>query len=194
PASRSDRAGARSRSNRSRNGWLKKSTLLSATACLRKKEPSFFALCFSASAAALSGSEARNSSSSRPVSWSSIQAVHFSSNVFINILQQVLQFLPRIKQSRHHSADGTTECFRDLVVLHVFGFLHQNYRPMFRRKLRDRLIDPRPHLLPLHSLVRQRLSARYGFRGRIDFSQLNIVIEFRPASFDLFFAEPIDGH
>ena len=65
---------------------------------------------------------------------------------------------------------------------------------MFRRKLCNRLIDPGPHLAPLHSLVRQWLGSRDGFRGRIDFSQLNIVIEFRPASFNLFFAEPIDRH
>src|SRR5882724_2477478 len=65
---------------------------------------------------------------------------------------------------------------------------------MFRRKLRNRLIDPGPHLAPLQSLVGQWLSARDGFRGWIDFSQLIIVIEFRPASFDLFFAEPIDRH
>ena len=42
----------------------------------------------------------------RSLSSSSTQAVHFSSNVFINIPQQILQFFPRIKQARHDRADG----------------------------------------------------------------------------------------
>src|SRR4029453_3261515 len=90
----------------SRSLWLKNSSFVSAeTPNSRfKKVPSFLASAFSASAAALSGNDASNSASSRPLSCPSSHAVHFSSNVFINVPQQILQFLARIKQTRHHRA------------------------------------------------------------------------------------------
>src|SRR6266849_1601979 len=94
--------------------------------CSFKNVPSLCASRFSASAAALSGREASNAASSVPVSSSSSHAVHFSSNVFIEIPQQVLQFFPRVEKSRHDRANGTPERLRNLVILHVLGFLHQN--------------------------------------------------------------------
>src|SRR5438270_13350737 len=112
--------------------------------CSFKNVPSCWASRFSASAASLSGSEASNSISSAPVSSPSIHAVHFSSNVFIEVPQKVLQFFPGVEKSRHHGADGTPERLGNLVVLHVLGFLHQNHGAMFWRQLLDRRVDPRP--------------------------------------------------
>src|SRR4029434_2581546 len=95
----------------------------------------FRASAFSASAAALSGNDASNSASSRPLSCPSSHAVHFSSNVFIHVPQQILQFLARIKQTRHHRAYGATECFRDFMILHLFDLFHQNDSSLLRREL-----------------------------------------------------------
>src|SRR5882724_6161152 len=115
-----------SRAILSRSWWLKNSSFISVRAPISrfKRAPSFFASAFSASAVALSGSEASNSVSSLPLSWPSSHAVHFSSNVFINVLQQILQFLARIKEARHHRANRATERFCNFVILHLFNFLH----------------------------------------------------------------------
>src|SRR6266481_6405242 len=92
----------------SRSRWLKNSSFASECALSSRfnSSPSFFASAFSASAEALSGSDASNSDSSRPLSWSSSHAVHFSSNLFIHVSQQILQFLARVKKARHDGADG----------------------------------------------------------------------------------------
>src|SRR5207249_4504904 len=117
----------------SRSWWLKNSSFVRvrAPSSRFKSSPTFLASAFSASAEALSGSECSNSDNSRPLSWPSSQAVHFSSNVFINVPQQILQFLACIKQTRHHRANGAPQSLCNLVVLHVFGFLHQNDGPLF---------------------------------------------------------------
>src|SRR3954471_5461103 len=160
--------------------------------CSFRNVPSFCASRFSASAAAKSGSDASNSTSSWPASSPSIHAVHFSSNVFIEVPQEVLEFFPGIEKSRHHRTNGTTERFRDLVVLHVLSFLHQNDGPVFRRKLLDGGVDPGPDLLTFHPLVRESVGLRHSPGGWIDLLQLDRVVEFGPAAFDLLFPEPVD--
>src|ERR1043165_339410 len=95
-----------------------------------KNVPSFRASRFSASAAARSGNDASNSASSSPVNSPSIHALHFSSNVFIEVPQEVLQVFSGVEKPGHHRADRTAQRFRNLVVLHVFGLLHQNHRAM----------------------------------------------------------------
>src|ERR1051325_2694000 len=99
--------------------WLKNSSFVSARALSSrfKSSPSFSAPTFSASAAPLSGSEASNSDSSRPLSWPSTHAVHFSSNVFINVPQQGLQFLACIKETRHHRANRASDGLCNFVIL-----------------------------------------------------------------------------
>src|SRR3982074_233522 len=104
-----------------------------AASCSFNNEPSLRASCFSTSAAALSGNDASNSASSLPASCPSIQAVNFSSNVFINVPQQSLQFFAGVEKPGHDRADRAVERFCDLVILHVFNFLHQNDGAMFRR-------------------------------------------------------------
>src|SRR5207245_11000869 len=79
---------------------------------------------FSASAAALSGNDASKSINSLPASWPSSQAVHFSSNVFINVLQQSLEFLAGIKQARHDRANRAAQRLGNFVILHLFDLFH----------------------------------------------------------------------
>src|SRR3954469_1658314 len=122
-----------------------------------KNAPSFCASRFSAWAVTRSGSDASNSIRSSPVNAPSIHAVHFSSNVFIEVPQEVLEFFPGIEKPRHHGADGTTERFRNLVVLHVLGFLHQNYGPMLGRKLLDGGVDAGPDFLAFHPFMWERV-------------------------------------
>src|SRR5439155_19249446 len=155
----------------SRTRWLKISSFVSVRALSSrfKSSPSFSAHVLSASAAALSGSEASNSDSSRPLSWPSTHAVHFSSNVFINVSQQILQFLARIKQARHHRADGASKCFCNFVILHAFDLFHQNDSALLGRKLSDRLLDSAADLVSLHCLVRQRFRYRNGSGSWINF-------------------------
>src|SRR5262249_6454385 len=90
----------------SRSAWLKNSSFAKEEVpnSRFKRAPSFLASAFSAAAAALSGKDASNSDSSRPLSCPSSHAVHLSSNVFIDVSQQILQFLACIKQTRHHRA------------------------------------------------------------------------------------------
>src|SRR5436190_3281398 len=158
-----------------------------------KNIPSFCAPRFSASAAARSGSDASNSTSSWPASSPSIHAVHFSSNVFIEVPQEVLQFFSGVEKPGHHCADRAAQRFRNLVVLHVFGFLHQNYRAMLRRELLDGRVDPGPDFLAFHPLMGKRVGFRRCPRGGIDFLQLDGVVELGAAAFDLLLPEPIDG-
>src|SRR5436309_973099 len=130
---------------------------------------SFFASAFSASAAALSGSEASNSVSSLPLSLPSSHAVHFSSNVLINVLQQILQFLACIEQARHHCANRAAERFCDFVILHFFNLLHQNDGTMLGRQLGNCVVDLLPNLAPLHCFIWQCILFRYRFGCRVDF-------------------------
>ena len=64
---------------------------------------------------------------------------------------------------------------------------------MFRRELRDRLVDPRPNLSLFHALVGQRVRLRHGARRRIDVLHLDSVIELRARAFYLLFAQPVNG-
>src|SRR6476619_1465692 len=100
--------------------------------CSFRNAPSLTVSRLSAWAAARSGSDASNSVSSPPVNSPSIHAVHFSSNVFIEIPQEVLELFASVEKPGHHRADGTPQRLGNLVVLHVLGFLHQNHSSMFR--------------------------------------------------------------
>src|ERR1051325_7574223 len=133
-----------------------------------KNADSFCVSCFSASASVRSGREASNSTSSFPFSWPSSQAVHFSSNVFINISQQILEPFSRVEQPRHYRSNRTSQHFGDFIVLHVFRFFHENYCSMLRGKLGHGCINSRPDFLLLHSFGWSRICFRCSSGPRLD--------------------------
>src|ERR1051325_2645096 len=176
--------------------WLKNSSFVSARALSSrfKSSPSFSAPTFSASAAPFSGSEASNSDSSRPLSWPATHAVHFSSNVFINVPQQGLQFLACIKETRHHRANRASDGLCNFVIWHAFDLFHQNDGALFGRQLSNCLSDAGADFVSLHRLIGQRLCSRNRFGCGINFLELCCVVELGACAFDMFFAQPIDRH
>jgi hypothetical protein len=62
----------------------------------------------------------------------------------------------------------TAERFGDLVVLHVFSFLHQNHGTMFWRQLFDRFIDPCANFMPFHPFMGQSGCLRGCAGSRVD--------------------------
>src|ERR1700744_4549226 len=84
---------------------------------------------------------------SAPVNLPSTHAVNCSSNGFIDVFQQGLEFLAGVKQAGHDGTERTAHLLGDLGILETIDFAHDDGCAMLGRKLRDGLIDTLADLL-----------------------------------------------